>query len=191
MSYNIFFISDHHFGHEKPYNTFLREDGQFLRHEFANANEGDEAMIERHNAVVKPNDRVYFVGDVCFHKRHLEKVGRMSGRKVLIRGNHDTLELKDYAKYFDDVRGVHQFDGVLISHIPTHPDCLGRWGFNVHGHLHWNVVPFWPLTMRSIDPKAQILVGAGEPDPRYFNVSVERINYTPISLEQVKKFKPA
>jgi calcineurin-like phosphoesterase family protein len=184
MSYNIFFISDHHFAHSKPYNTFKREDGRFLRYEFANAQECDEAMIERHNKVVKPEDRVYFVGDVCFHKRDLHKVGRMNGRKVLIKGNHDLLESKDYLQYFDDIRGSHQFKGILVTHIPVHPGSLGRWGFNIHGHLHDRVV------MREITNSEYPSGSAEEPDPRYFNVSVERLNYTPISLEEVKKVKP-
>jgi calcineurin-like phosphoesterase family protein len=175
MSYNIFFVSDHHMSHSKPYDTFKRNDGRFLRYEFANAQEGNEAMIDRHNAVVKDVDRVYFVGDFCFHKRDLSLLDRMKGRKVLIKGNHDNLELKEYLPYFDDIRGVHQFAGVLIAHIPIHPDSLGRWGFQVHGHLHAN--------------RVMTAFGAKE-DSRYFNVSVECINYTPISLEEVKKFKP-
>lgn len=178
MSYNIFFTSDHHFGHSKPYDTFTRDNGKFLRHEFANCQEGDEAMIDRHNAVVTDNDRVYFVGDVCFHKRELYKVGRMKGRKVLIKGNHDLLEANDYLQYFDDIRGSHQFKGILITHIPVHPQSLSRWGFNVHGHLHAHRIT------------ETVQGGITEPDPRYFNVSVEQINYTPISLEEVKKFKP-
>jgi len=147
-----------------------------MRHQFANADEGDQAMIDRHNAVVRPEDRVYFVGDVCFHKKHLHKVGQMNGRKVLIKGNHDLLEMSDYLQYFDDVRGVHQFKGVVITHIPVHPTSLGRWNFNVHGHLHANKV----MNLRESDG----------PDERYFNVSVECINYTPISLDEVMKFKP-
>lgn len=173
MSKNIFFCSDYHFSHSKPYDTFLREDGTFLRYEFANSQEADEAMIDRHNSVVKDGDRVYMVGDICFHKRDLYKVGRMKGHKVLIKGNHDLLEAKDYLQYFGDIRGSHQFAGILITHIPVHEQSLGRWGFNVHGHLHANRV----MIQERIDP-------------RYFNVSVECINYTPISLEEVKRFKP-
>ncbi len=177
MSYNIFFASDHHFFHTKPHDTFLREDGRFLRYEFATAEECAEAMIERHNSVVKDQDRVYFVGDFCFHKKHLHVAGRMKGRKVLIKGNHDLLEAKDYLEYFDDIRGVHQFKEMVITHIPVHPESLGRWGFNVHGHLHANNV----MMPREI---------SDEIDNRYFNVSVEQINYTPISLEEVKLHKP-
>ena len=175
MSYNIFFTSDFHFGHSKPYDTFTRDDGRFLRHEFSNADEADEAIIDRHNAVVRDNDRVYVLGDVCFHTKHLHKVGRMRGRKVLIKGNHDLFTPQEYLQYFDDIRGVHQFKGVVMTHIPIHPESLGRWGFNVHGHLHWNIV-------RDAN---------GNPDNRYFNVSVERINYTPISLDEVRKYGPS
>lgn len=164
-------------GHEGPYKTFTREDGTLLRADLAtNAEEADELMIERHNATVKSNDRVYFVGDFCFSKKHIYKAGRMNGRKVLIKGNHDVLELKEYLPYFDDIRGVHQFDGMVITHVPIHEQSLGRWGYNIHGHLHANRV-MMPRQSDGIDD-------------RYFNVSVEQINYTPISLEQVKKFKP-
>lgn len=187
MSYNIFFSSDHHMGHEGPYKTFTKDDGSLLRADLAtNADEADELMIQRHNAVVKPQDRVYFVGDFCFSKKHIRKAGRMNGRKVLVKGNHDVLELKEYLPYFDDVRGVHQFDGMVITHVPIHEQSLARWGFNVHGHLHANRVMvvdkgcIWGCSPAD----------APEIDPRYFNVSVEQINYTPISLEQVKKFKP-
>lgn len=176
MSYNIFFAADYHFGHESPYSKFKRADGSPLR-PFANADEGDEAMIERHNAVVKAEDRVYVVGDVAMSHKHLYKLGRMNGRKVLIKGNHDIAKLSQYLPYFDDIRGSHQFDGILITHIPVHPYSLARWGFNVHGHLHANRVV-------TNDQHREVI------DPRYFCVSVEQINYTPISLEEVKKHKP-
>ena len=106
----------------------------------------------------------------------------MNGRKVLIKGNHDTLELKEYLPYFDDIRGVHQFDGMVITHIPVHEQSLGRWGFNVHGHLHAN-----RILIADNYTKGNIL----HINSCYFNVSVEQINYTPISLEEIKKHKLA
>lgn len=170
MNPNIFFISDHHFAREAPYTSFKRDDGRFLRYEFANAAEGDEAMVERHNSVVDKDSRVYFVGDVAFTKKDLRILSRMNGRKVLIKGNHDNLDLKDYLPYFDDIRGVHQFEGLIISHYPIHPGSLGKAKLCIHGHLHYR----------------KVLTDLGEEDPRYFNVSVECIDYTPISLTKLR-----
>ncbi len=187
MSYNIFFAADYHFGHESPYNKFTKADGSFLRSEFKNAQEGDLAMVERHNSVVKPNDRVYVVGDVAFHKRNLHYLNMMNGRKVLIKGNHDLETLKVYSEYFDDIRGSHQFAGMLITHIPVHPQSLARWGVNVHGHLHANKVMMEVHHICADDPPGYV---EQVPDPRYICVSVEQINYTPISLEDVRKRIP-
>jgi calcineurin-like phosphoesterase family protein len=181
---NIFFIGDTHFGHEGPYNKFLREDGSFLR-PHGSAEAGDEAMIENWNKVVKPSDKVYHVGDIAMSKKHLPQLGRLYGDKILIRGNHDTEKASEYLKYFKDVRGVHQFDGMLITHIPVHPDSLSRWGFNIHGHLH-NFRVMRHYTHYGASETFDIT----SIDPRYFNVSVEQINYTPISLEEIKRHKP-
>jgi len=160
---NIFFCSDHHFGHANIL-TFKREDGSPLR-DFVDIDHMNEIIVQRHNLVVRPNDKVYFLGDVVMSKKAsaLEILGRMNGEKVLIKGNHE---------YFKDIRGSHQFSGLIMTHIPIHPESLARWGLNIHGHLHYNVVKM---------PLSQI------PDKRYFNVSMERINYTPISLEEIKK----
>ena len=169
---NIFFCSDHHF-HHKNILTFKDSEGVSLR-VFDDVDHMNEHMVYCHNRVVKPNDKVYFLGDVTMSRnaKGLEILGRMNGEKVLIKGNHDLCSPQQYLQYFKDIRGSHQFDGMILTHIPIHPESLGRWGLNVHGHLHNNVVKF---------NLAQI------PDHRYFNVSMERINFTPISLEEVKK----
>jgi calcineurin-like phosphoesterase family protein len=169
---NIFFCSDHHFYHQNIL-TFKRDDGTPLR-EFQDVNHMNEIMVQRHNERVRPNDKVYFLGDVTMSRnaRGLEILGRMNGEKVLIKGNHDLCKPQQYLQYFKDIRGSHQFDGMVLTHIPIHPDSLARWGLNVHGHLHYQVVRL---------PLSQI------PDRRYYNVSMERINYTPVSLEEVKK----
>lgn len=160
-----------HFGHESPYTKFFREDGTMLR-PHGSAHMGDEAMILNWNNRVRPGDKVYVVGDVCMSKsaKSLEVLSRLMGEKILIKGNHDMHTITQYAQYFKDVRGSHQLDGKLLTHIPIHPDSLSRWTHNIHGHLH--------------DKEVKTAFGA-RPDLRYFNVSVERINYTPISLEEL------
>lgn len=167
---NIFLCSDHHLSHSNIL-TFVRNDGTPLR-SFSNITEHDEYLIAQHNKVVRPNDKVYFLGDVTFSKKHIHLVGRMNGDKVLIKGNHDNLELKEYLPYFRDIRGFHQFDGMCLTHVPIHPDSLSRWGVNVHGHLHAN--------------RVMTAFGA-RPDERYQSVCMEQLDaYTPISLEQLK-----
>jgi calcineurin-like phosphoesterase family protein len=169
---NIFFASDHHLDH-KNILTFKRDDNTPLR-EFVDVDHMRETIIQRHNSVVKPGDKVYFLGDVVMSRKAkaLEVLARMNGEKILIKGNHDQCDARAYLEYFKDIRGSHQFEGLILTHIPIHPESLARWGLNVHGHLHSNVVK---MALSQI------------PDPRYFNVSMERINYTPISLEEVKK----
>ncbi len=171
---NIFFISDHHFGHANTFQLFKLSDGVTPLRPFSTVEEMDEFMVEKHNSVVSTKDKVYFLGDVVMSHKNLPILKRMNGEKVLIKGNHDTAKVSQYTEYFKDIRGSHQFSGLLMTHIPVHPESLARWGFNVHGHLHANRV------------KDQF----GNIDKRYFNVSVEQLNYTPISLEELKKYKP-
>lgn len=166
---NIFLISDQHYSHANFLN-FLDVAGNKIR-PFFNVEEMDEYMIFCHNSVVRPQDKVYFLGDVCFSLKTLDRImPQLNGTKVLIKGNHDNLKLAQYQKYFKDVRGSHQLDEFVLSHIPLHPDSLGRWAKGcIHGHTH----------------EKHIMLD-GVKDPRYINVCVEQINYTPISLEEIK-----
>ena len=168
---NIFFRSDDHFGHEATFTKFKRADGSPLRI-FDDVAHMNEYMVMQHNRVVGPKDKTYFLGDLAMHKRYLPIIHRMNGEKVLIRGNHDEENASVYLNYFKDVRGSHQFDGMLFTHIPVHPSCLYRWKVNVHGHLHAN----------------NILLPDGSIDDRYYSVCVEQLeDYTPISLEALKE----
>lgn len=158
----IFLASDHHFSHDN-----IR---RYSSRPFESAREMDEAMIERHNAVVKPQDHVYFLGDVAMKKDALNLVRRMNGHKRLIFGNHDIFDFQEYVKVgFQKLMSMRYFDGILCTHVPIHPGSMGRFKLNVHGHTHNNVV--------TVDSR---------PDARYLNVSVERINYTPVSLEEIR-----
>ena len=160
---NVFMISDTHFSHANIL-TFLEKDGSNTR-VFSCVEEMDETMVDNWNRVVRPVDKVYHLGDVCFKNVHLDILGRLNGTKVLIKGNHDTLKPAQYLKYFKDIRAYHVMDKFVLSHIPLYPDSVNRWKGNIHGHVHRNTLP----------------------DPRYINVCVENIGYTPIAFDTIRK----
>ena len=174
---NIYLSSDPHFGHENIL-KFTKEDGSPLR-VFEDATHMNEYMVMQHNRVVQPNDKWYCLGDLAMHKKFLPILNRMNGEKILIRGNHDTESASEYLKYFKDVRGSHQLEGMLLTHIPIHPESLSRWKANIHGHLHSN---------RVMLPQSPATIYPAKIDHRYYSVCMEQLDdYTPVSIEQVKK----
>lgn len=180
-----FVISDTHFGHTNSWQKFKLPNGDPLR-PFSSNEEMDEAMVERWNAKVNPQDTVYHLGDVVIKKSSLELVKRLNGKKRLVRGNHDIFHDKYYREVgFEKMYGVRVFvDKFILSHIPLHPDCVtDRFKVNVHGHLHANEV-MKPVGVYS-DP-AMRLITSNEPDPRYLCVSVEHTNYEPLSFDEVE-----
>lgn len=167
MAQKVFLIADTHFGHQGMC-EFLREDGTKVR-PWSDAHEMNKALVEHWNQVVAPTDKVYVLGDVCMNNHSLGNVHLLHGTKVLIKGNHDQCKPSRYLQFFKDIRAYWQLGGCVLSHVPIHPESLSRWKANIHGHTHYK---------RVLDAK-------GKPDPRYFCVSVEQINYTPILLETV------
>ena len=165
-----FLISDTHFGHQGIC-EFLRRDGTSKLRPFDSAEEMDEFMIKAWNERVTPKDKVYHLGDVVINRKSLGLLKRLNGDKVLIKGNHDIFKLKDYAEHFRDIRGYHVMNGLILSHIPVHEESLGRFGCNIHGHLHEN----------------RVMKGS-EVDPRYQCVCVEQTpDFAPILFEDVVK----
>lgn len=165
----VWLVSDTHFGHEKTCTVFKRADGSPLR-PFASAEEMDEEMIRRWNERVRPNDKVYHLGDVVINRKALKTMARLNGDKVLIRGNHDIFRDNEYREYFRELRAYHVMNGMILSHIPIHEESLARFGTNIHGHLHANRV-----------------MKDGSVDVRYHCVCVEHTDFAPILFEDVIK----
>ena len=164
MSYNIFIIFDTHFSHENMY-QFFNYDGTKMR-QWNRAEDADNFMIEKWNSIVKPNDKVYHLGDVGINRNKLDIImQKLNGTKVLIKGNHDKFKPKFYLQHFKDIRGCHNLDNFLLTHIPVHPECKSKFKLNIHGHVHAN-----SLT-----------------DPWYYNTCVEVNNYVPIPFEDIKQ----
>lgn len=181
---DIYVISDTHFGHAniiykftppRPFNTIT---------------EHDQALIDNWNSVVRPQDHVYHLGDVCMKKYHLGIVKKLNGHKRLVRGNHDIFRTRDYIDVgFEEIYGVRVFlpntqqnkTGLVLTHIPLHPNHIPGGFKNVHGHLHLNKV------LKEIEVETGIGMSTDfVPDDTYINVSCEQINYTPVLLESLR-----
>ena len=178
----VFLYSDPHFGHQGVC-KFMRNDGVTKLRPWDNAEEMDEHLIKVYNERVRPNDKIYFLGDVVINRRALSTLARLNGDKVLIRGNHDIFRDDEYRPYFRELRAYHVMNGLILSHIPVHEASLGRFGCNVHGHLHANRV----MKPKGVDPDTGEILYGDEIDPRYHCVCVEATDFAPILFEDVIK----
>lgn len=180
---SVWLTSDTHFGH-KGVCIFTQADGVTPLRPWDTPDEMDEAMVVAWNKRVKPEDRVYHLGDVVINRKALKILDRLNGRKVLIKGNHCIFKLSDYTPYFEDIRAYHKLDNFILSHIPIHPASLARWtDGNIHGHLHSNNV----MKPRGVDVRTGEILYGNEIDPRYYCVCVEQTpDFAPILYEDVK-----
>lgn len=182
----VFFSSDTHFLHAMV--AKLRG--------FASSAEHDEAVIERWNRLVRPDDLVWHLGDVGLgnETRVLEQAARLNGRKQLVTGNHDPCwpghrdSRKHQRRWLEVFESVQPFarirlsaTAVLLSHFPYDGDHTeqdratqfrlrdeGAW--LVHGHTHLtNRLGPNPRYMAIMDP---VTGGPGEPHPRGREVHV-------------------
>jgi calcineurin-like phosphoesterase family protein len=176
----VFLTSDTHFGHAGVC-RFTEADGVTKIRPWTDPDEMDEEMVRRWNDTVRPNDKVYHLGDVVINRKSLATMARLNGDKVLIRGNHDIFPDVEYRKYFRELRAYHVMNGMILSHIPLHPESLGRFGVNIHGHLHTNRVK----KIRSVDIRTGKFLYSTENDVRYHCVCVEQTDFRPILFEDV------
>jgi calcineurin-like phosphoesterase family protein len=158
---DVFMISDHHFGHKHIID--------FESRPFSSADEMTETMIEKWNAVVDKDDRVFHLGDFSFlgKEKTASIVSRLNGYKYLIMGNHDRgrsrhwwldagfNEVSEYAVVYNGFFFLSHEPMYMNKHMPY---------VNIHGHIH----------------------GQKYEGNQYINVSVEHWDYTPVSFEHIK-----
>lgn len=165
MAGNIWLISDCHFGHANIL-KFVDTNGNLIRgSRFSCLEDMDQHMVDCWNSVVKDSDKVYNLGDVYFGQGH-QLLPRLKGHKRLILGNHDNAKDQHLQKHFEKITVWRQFRefNMVLTHVPLHTSNLEfQLQWNVHGHIHQNLLP----------------------DPRYFNVSCEQVAFTPVHIEEV------
>lgn len=167
MSRNYWVISDTHFTHANIL-KFTDDKGDLIRN-FTNEHEMDEHLIQNWNSVVKYNDYVYHLGDITFKpEKFFTNIGhRLLGKKRLILGNHDNPKSTQVMDFFEKVSlwKFMQGFGFLMTHIPLASHQMRKnYPINLHGHIHQN----------------------DSPEPHQFNCCVEKTNYMPLNLEELR-----
>lgn len=146
MSENIFFTSDEHHGHK----NVIKYDNR----PFENVYEMTEVLIENNNEMVKPNDKVYHIGDFSWHGpgKTIEIIKRLNGKHHFIMGNHDKVLLKpavqeyaEWVKYYheltiQDPTLKHKKILMVLSHYAMVVWNKSHYGsIMAHGHSHGNL----------------------------------------------------
>ena len=159
-----FIIADLHFGHT---NIIGYEDRPFT-----DVDDMNKKLINYWNSVVGSDDIVYVLGDFTLSRRMdviTNLVNSLHGRKILIMGNHDTRKPKDYVSCGFEVatrKPMMVEPGVILMHEPFIDSSFIAPNFiYFFGHVHNNhsIMDDYPNCMC---------------------VSVERINYRPIDLDE-------
>lgn len=159
------FTSDEHWVH--------RHILEYEKRPFESVAEMNEALIDKWNKVVRPNDTVFNLGDMFFTGNPLVVtpiLERLNGKVFLILGNHDAWakKMKDHPK----IVGVEKyytasFDGqaVFMCHYPMLSWDRSHYGiYHFHGHVHSRKLAWTPWNS--------------------LNVGVDNWDYTPINMEQ-------
>ena len=98
-----------------------------------------ERLATNFNSTIGEHDLLIHLGDLCDpesadYETMKKIISSIPGRKILIRGNHDTEKDPYYIGLgFDDVVDVLVIHNMIFTHKPIQvaPDEL-----NIHGHLH-------------------------------------------------------
>lgn len=140
----IWVSSDLHFGH---FNILA-----YCSRPFKDVDEMNEALVNNWNAVVKPEDTVYLLGDVTFYRGNRQQIAadllkRLNGTIILVKGNHDRHLKECVASRFKEIVDYKVIDVVLpiskknqrivLFHFP-----IASWDGKYHnswhcfGHVH-------------------------------------------------------
>lgn len=148
----IYLSSDYHFCHDREFIWKARG--------FSSVQEMNEAIVERHNALIKPEDSAYLLGDIVLggaESRGIDFVKMLNGKITIIAGNHDTpARRQKYAELgfpvYDALAFSYRKYHFYLSHYPTltanlEKESLKQCTLNLFGHTHqkdkfYNDMPF-------------------------------------------------
>ena len=109
----VYFTSDLHYGDHRPHTQLRRSKTLSIPDD-----QIDNLIIDNWNKKVTNYDTVFVLGDITFKGLGFLKL--LKGRKILIRGNHDTSYTDDeLLEYFDGV-----YDTLILKDMFSEPVFL-------------------------------------------------------------------
>ncbi len=167
---NIWLTSDTHLNHAKPFIYEARG--------FRSVEEMNEAIVERWNKVVGPDDIVYHLGDVMLgdNEAGLKLLKSLNGHIYIILGNHDSTTreflYKDCYNVYGISFGYRMKVGKISLMLSHYPQLVANGDdpkpvYSIHGHTH------------SKDRWSEV--------PHTYNVNMDAHNCTPVNLEDMIK----
>lgn len=168
---SVFILGDPHMGHRNiaKFRPFVKDTA-----------DNDSRIEAEWKKRVNKRGIVYVFGDAAFDDVSLDRIGRLPGKKILIKGNHDDMvSTTSQMTVFDEIHGMLKYKGMWFTHCPIHPDEL-RGKPNVHGHVH--AKPIMKKTWW----------GGSQLDPRYLNTCPDfvfpRYGKFILTLDEVKAY---
>jgi len=129
-----YFTADLHLGHTNVI--------KYNNRPFDNVLEQDDTIIRNINAICKPKDELYILGDFCFHSRATDIIAyaeRINARVHFIFGNHDHKKIRklncfETKQYYLELKKPHH---MVLCHYPmTFWNRSNHGSFMLHGHCH-------------------------------------------------------
>jgi len=129
---------------------------------FKTIDEMNDEMIKRWNNKVGKDDFVIHLGDFALGNKEdvINIKNKLNGNIILLKGSHDYKTIREQG--FLIINGSLEIGNLIFSHNPLRKEEIPKGFINVHGHIH----------------EKESLNG--------INVSVEKTNYEPIGLEDLK-----
>ncbi len=168
---NIYFTSDHHFGHKNII--------KFSERPFADIDEMDETMVKKWNEKVGPDDEVYHLGDVglCSSGKLRKILDQLHGKIYLINGNHEKSAQACHSRfewikdYFELTIKDEEFERgeqlIVLFHYAIKEWNASHWGtYHLYGHSHGSLTD--------------------DPNSLSFDIGVDCHDFYPLSYEEVK-----
>ena len=170
---NIWVTSDWHLGHDREFIWKARR--------FSSVEEMNMAIISKHNALVRPDDDVYVLGDLTLGPAaNIDLIKQMNGKLHIVRGNHDTdnrwklyLDLSNIVELSNAIYLKYNKYHFYMSHYPSmtgnlEKESLKQMTLNLFGHTHQQTNFY-------------------EDRPYMFHVGIDSHNCEPVLLDDIIK----